>query len=110
MVILNATFNILFKSLITYSVFYDLITVILFIREYDLENVTDLLFGDFSLCHMNPLCNVIDQMGNMLYLISISIPLFFYSQFDRNFKSCKKIVFNQFVNFITKFYLQYVPD
>lgn len=102
MIVLNLTLNLLLKSLITYAAFYDLITLIVFIQKFKSQKVTDLIFDDFSLCSIDAVCHALDYLSSLLYFISISILIVFYSYFDKNFRSRKKIVFKRFFDSVFK--------
>lgn len=90
MVILNASLNLTLKSLISYASFFDLATLISFIKENS-NNLTDLIYMDYTLCFFDSQCHALDKIGNVLYLISISLPLIFYINFDKNFRIALKM-------------------
>ena len=96
MVILNASFGVILKAILAYSPIYDFINS--FIYSKNLQNeyaYLDTIFNKEPLCSYEPICYTIERFANLLYLVSLSILMFFYRSFDKNFDIMfKKTLFN----------------
>ena len=91
MVILNASIGVLLKAFLLYSPINDLINSIRYLKidpnEYDLSEA---IFGTVPLCSYEAICHLIEELSDFLYLISLSILLFFYKAFDKKFDALLK--------------------
>lgn len=101
MVILNATFSIVFKSPTAIRPIYEL-----FIYSshhgtflYDNNNyVTMSLKFDFKYCGYISFCLFFDEFVKFLYLLSLCLNLLFFYKFDKTFKVCFLRVFKNGVS------------
>ena len=97
MVILNALLGLILKLASVYASIYDLVDFI--IGLYDTYKYNGLLLDDTYkyniICSTNNTCFLIEKFGNLFYLISLSIYLFFFYNFDKNFRtSFLRLFFN----------------
>ena len=82
MIIWNTSLNLVFKlPAALYSLFY------LFYSSYILNENENLIFNYFyrNICIDADFCNMFFKLSNFLYLLCISIQLFFYKHYDKKF-------------------------
>ena len=96
MVILNASIGVLLKALLVYSPINDLINSIRYLKiEPENYLLDDAIFGTVPLCSYEAICHFIEKFAHFLYLVSLSILLFFYKAFDKKFDAMlKKTLFS----------------
>ena len=91
MVILNASIGVLLKAVLVYSPINDLINSIEFHKIKPLNYLLDdAIFGTLPLCSYEAICHMIEKLADFLYLVSLSILLFFYKAFDKKFDAMFK--------------------
>ena len=97
MVILNALLGLILKLTSVYASIYDLVDFI--IGLYDTYKYNGLLldptYNYIIICSTNNTCFLVEKFGSLFYLISLSIYLFFFYHFDKNFRtSFLRLFFN----------------
>ena len=91
MVILNASIGVLLKAFLVYSPINDLINSIKYLKIHFIEyEQFDAIFGTVPLCYYDSICHAIEKLSDFLYLVSLSILLFFYKGFDKRFDELLK--------------------
>ena len=91
MVILNASIGVLLKAFLLYSPINDLINSIRYLKIKPTEYyLSDTVFGTVPLCSYEAICHLIEKFADFLYLVSLSILLFFYKAFDKKFDAILK--------------------
>ena len=101
MVILNATCGFFLKIFLIYSTFYDLSSFIKYLNRGNELMYLYFMPAFFYFCSFEKTCHKIEHFATFLYLISLSIHLFFYHRFDKNFRA----VFNVILNNLKKTFL-----
>ena len=92
MVILNALIGVILKITLVYASIFDLVN---FISSFSVG--IPLLNGiqNFILiCSKDNICFLVENFGNLFYLISLSIYLIFFYHFDKNFRTSFLRLFN----------------
>ena len=97
MVILNVLIGIILKLASVYASIFDLVNFIRFalldsdgFSKYAFKLIMNLII----ICSKDNMCFLIEKFGNLFYLISLSIYLFFFYHFDKNFRTCFHRIFN----------------
>ena len=92
MVILNASIGVLLKAFLIYSPINDLINSIRYLKIKPIEYyLSDTIFGTVPLCSYEAVCHMIEKLADFLYLVSLSILMFFYKSFDKKFDAMLKM-------------------
>lgn len=96
MVILNATFGFFLKIFLIYSTIYDLSSFIKYLNRDKNPIYLYFMFTFFYFCSFEKTCHKIEHFATFLYLISLSILIFFYHRFDRNFRAAFSDILKNF--------------
>ena len=87
MVILNASIGVLLKAFLLYSPINDLINSVNYFNIQPNEyTLMEAIFATVPLCSYDTICHAIEELADFLYLVSLSILLFFYRAFDKRFE------------------------
>ena len=87
MVILNASIGVLLKAFLVYSPINDLINSVKYLKIKPTDySLMDAIFATVPLCSYDTFCHAIENLADFLYLLSLSILLFFYRAFDKRFE------------------------
>ena len=95
MVILNALMGVILKLTSVYASIFDLVQFIIVLYDLKGRSILDSLVFHFITCSDDNSCFLVEKFGNLFYLISLSIYLFFFYHFDKNFRtSFMRLFFN----------------
>ena len=86
MVILNALLGLILKLNLVFASIFDLVHFIDGLYDSGGESLLDTYFNFFVICSNDNVCFLIEKFGNIFYLVSLSIYLFFFYHFDKNFR------------------------
>ena len=104
MVILNAFVNFAFKVPISITSLNDLRLLIttqfdrLRVQGEDGRELFKFPYTMKNICYLDEICSIFNNFGNFLFIISLSINLFFYLKFDKKFNLAFYLVFGCFDN------------
>ena len=88
MVILNASIGVPLKAFLLYSPINDLINSFRYLKIKPIEyTLMDTIYGTVPLCSYDSICHAIEKLAEFLYLVSLSILVFFYKSFDKKFEA-----------------------
>ena len=86
MVILNALIGVILKSASVYASIFDLVNFITGLYYSNGSSLFNGIYNFIIICSKDNSCFLVEKFGNLFYLISLSIYLFFFYHFDKNFR------------------------
>ena len=88
LVVLNAGIGFVFKCFSAISPIFDLnnqVKASIDSKSFKLAQEQKSFFKLVLSCHSDFICSSIETFGNLLFLVNLSIPFFFFYKFDRRF-------------------------
>ena len=94
MVIFNALLGLILKLPSVYASIFDLVQFIHTLNSPTIESLLHSVFNLIIICSNDNTCFLMERFGNLFYLISLSIYLIFFYNFDKNFRISFLRIFN----------------
>ena len=99
MIVLNAFVNFSCKMPLSIISINDLRIIILYRFNQDFFKISKRIFSFpytmQNLCHTDDICLIFFNFCTFLYVISLSVNIFFYYRFDRNFRETTNLIINR---------------